>query len=273
MRTLSSRPERVSAESRDPGPLSANACLLGSWVPDTSLTRHSGMTVTEVHHAEPAGAADGGRERREVQRGETFSGNRGLAIEEPLIFEIGRTDTTGVDLPEPPKFSARLGKLARTEPLGLPGLSRARGDAPFRAPEPEELRHRHGHLSARLVHHEAQPAPQREDGAAAGLRRHPSAAAALHRAGRDRADRRVVALAVRTDRHAGDRHDAQGRRARRTVRHDGDQGGAGGARREAIDRAGAESRRTAPTRRRRRCLATGSRRCHRATTARSIPKR
>ena len=127
---------------------------------------------------------------------ETFSGNRGLAIEEPLIFEIGRTDTTGVDLPEPAKFSARLGKLARTEPLGLPGLS-----------EPEAMRHfvrlsqknygiDTGHLPARLVHHEAQPAPQREDGAAAGLRRHPSAAAAVHRAGRDRADRRAVALAV-----------------------------------------------------------------------------
>ena len=106
----------------------------------------------------------------EARASETFSGNRGLAIEEPLIFEIGRTDTTGVDLPDPPKFSARLGKLARTEPIGLPGLS-----------EPEAMRHfvrlsqkNYGidtrHLSARLVHHEAQPASQREDGAAAGLR-------------------------------------------------------------------------------------------------------
>jgi glycine dehydrogenase subunit 2 len=66
----------------------------------------------------------------EDRAGETFTGNRGLAIEEPLIFEIGRTDTTGVDLQEPPKFSARLGKLVRTEPLGLPGLS-----------EPEAMRH------------------------------------------------------------------------------------------------------------------------------------
>jgi glycine dehydrogenase subunit 2 len=66
----------------------------------------------------------------EAHASETFTGNRGLAIEEPLIFEIGRTDTTGVDLPDPPKFSARLGKLARTEPLGLPGLS-----------EPEAMRH------------------------------------------------------------------------------------------------------------------------------------
>ncbi len=66
----------------------------------------------------------------EAGQSETFSGNRGLAIEEPLIFEIGRTDTTGVDLAEPGKFSARLGKLVRKEPLGLPGLS-----------EPEAMRH------------------------------------------------------------------------------------------------------------------------------------
>jgi glycine dehydrogenase subunit 2 len=66
----------------------------------------------------------------EAHESETFSGNRGLAIEEPLIFEIGRTETTGVDLPEPEKFSARLGKAIRTEPIGLPGLS-----------EPETMRH------------------------------------------------------------------------------------------------------------------------------------
>src|SRR6476469_5807422 len=61
---------------------------------------------------------------------ETFSGNRALAIEEALIFEVGRTDTTGVDLPEPTKFASRLGTLERTEPIGLPGLS-----------EPETMRH------------------------------------------------------------------------------------------------------------------------------------
>jgi glycine dehydrogenase subunit 2 len=60
----------------------------------------------------------------------TCSGNRGLAIEEALIFEIGRRETTGVDLEEPAKFSAKLGRLARTAPLGLPGLS-----------EPEAMRH------------------------------------------------------------------------------------------------------------------------------------
>ena len=61
---------------------------------------------------------------------DTFSGNRALAIEEGLIFEIGRVDTSGVDIEEPPSFAARLGKLARRAPLGLPGLS-----------EPETMRH------------------------------------------------------------------------------------------------------------------------------------
>jgi glycine dehydrogenase subunit 2 len=61
---------------------------------------------------------------------ETFSGNRGLAIEEPTIFEIGRPDTSGVDLPEPPPVASRIGKLERTAPTGLPGLS-----------EPETMRH------------------------------------------------------------------------------------------------------------------------------------
>jgi glycine dehydrogenase subunit 2 len=67
--------------------------------------------------------------------------------------------------------------------LDLPALS-----------EPETMRHYvrlsrknyaiDGPLSARLLHDEAQSAPQREDGAAAGLWRHPPAATALHGAGR-----------------------------------------------------------------------------------------
>ena len=46
--------------------------------------------------------------RASVQRRRrtTFTATRRSHIEEPLIFEIGRTDTTGVDLPEPAKFSA-----------------------------------------------------------------------------------------------------------------------------------------------------------------------
>ena len=53
----------------------------------------------------------------------TFTGNRALQIEEPLIFEIGQPGRCGVDLPDPPKVKDRLGGLRRTGEIGLPGLS------------------------------------------------------------------------------------------------------------------------------------------------------
>ena len=83
--------------------------------------------------------------------GKTFTGNRALMLEEALIFEIGSTDTTGIDfdhLGTPANAGAleasdtaikptllrlqehRMGSLARTAPIGLPGLS-----------EPETVRH------------------------------------------------------------------------------------------------------------------------------------
>ncbi|WP_326915218.1 aminomethyl-transferring glycine dehydrogenase subunit GcvPB [Sphingopyxis chilensis] len=52
----------------------------------------------------------------------TFTGNRALMLEEPLIFEIGGADTTGVDFDEDAP-GADLGALARSAPIGLPGLS------------------------------------------------------------------------------------------------------------------------------------------------------
>ena len=71
---------------------------------------------------------------------ETFTANRGLQIEEPLLFEIGRADVTGVDLPEDPQAArsaagatgrkGRLGAHARKLPIDLPGLS-----------APETMRH------------------------------------------------------------------------------------------------------------------------------------
>jgi glycine dehydrogenase subunit 2 len=60
----------------------------------------------------------------------TFTGNRALQQEEPLIFEIGRLDATGVDLDEPKDFTPRLGGLERKGGIGLPGLT-----------EPEAMRH------------------------------------------------------------------------------------------------------------------------------------
>jgi glycine dehydrogenase subunit 2 len=61
---------------------------------------------------------------------ETFTGNRGLDQEEPLLFEIGRLETTGVDVDEAPDVAPRLGGLERKGAIGLPGLS-----------EPETMRH------------------------------------------------------------------------------------------------------------------------------------
>ena len=60
----------------------------------------------------------------------THTGNRALMLEEPLIFEIGDSETTGVDLAQPVTATSKLGALARSRPIGLPGLS-----------EPETVRH------------------------------------------------------------------------------------------------------------------------------------
>jgi glycine dehydrogenase subunit 2 len=60
----------------------------------------------------------------------TFTGNRALMLEEPLIFEIGCTETTVVDFAQPTKAASKLAGLERNRPIGLPGLS-----------EPEMVRH------------------------------------------------------------------------------------------------------------------------------------
>jgi glycine dehydrogenase subunit 2 len=60
----------------------------------------------------------------------TWTGNRALMLEEPLLFEIGDTQTTGVDFAEAPAGASRLGGLERHRDIGLAGLS-----------EPETVRH------------------------------------------------------------------------------------------------------------------------------------
>ena len=60
----------------------------------------------------------------------TFSGNRALDLEEPLLFELDTAGATGVDFDEPAPFEHKLGGLERKRPIGLPGLS-----------EPEVVRH------------------------------------------------------------------------------------------------------------------------------------
>jgi glycine dehydrogenase subunit 2 len=60
----------------------------------------------------------------------TMTGNRGLQLEEKLLFEQDSPGHCGVDLPEPPAHRVRLGGLERRAPIGLPGLS-----------EPQIVRH------------------------------------------------------------------------------------------------------------------------------------
>lgn len=59
----------------------------------------------------------------------TFTGNKGLSIEEKLIFEQDTTGLTGVDWPDVVLANSYIGTLAR-ENIGLPGLS-----------EPQVVRH------------------------------------------------------------------------------------------------------------------------------------
>ncbi|WP_138380797.1 aminomethyl-transferring glycine dehydrogenase subunit GcvPB [Luteithermobacter gelatinilyticus] len=61
---------------------------------------------------------------------DTFTGNQALEQEEKLIYEIGDTARSGVDLPDVPEAQSRLGGLERDGEIGLPGLS-----------EPEAMRH------------------------------------------------------------------------------------------------------------------------------------
>ncbi len=189
----------------------------------------------------------------------TFTGNRALQIEEPLIFEIGRHETTGVDLDEPDavQAAASAGWRARTA-IGLPGLS-----------EPEAMRHyvrlcqknyaidtglfplgsctmkhnpRLNEKMARLPGfgdiHPLQPVSTVQ-----------GALELMQRTG---------ALADDADRHAGRRAVAEGRRAWRALRHDGDQGRdrRQGRGRDPHASCWCRNRRTAPTRRPRRCSAS-----------------
>ena len=60
----------------------------------------------------------------------TLTGNRGLALEEAVIFEQDSPGLSGVDLPQPVPGNDRLGGLGRSGAIGLPGLS-----------EPQVVRH------------------------------------------------------------------------------------------------------------------------------------
>jgi len=81
------------------------------------------MTINQSGWRPEAPLANGAGEQP------TFTGNRALMLEEPLLFEIGSTDRTGVDFDPAPKAKSRLAGLERGK-IDLPGLS-----------EPETVRH------------------------------------------------------------------------------------------------------------------------------------
>ncbi|WP_420136256.1 aminomethyl-transferring glycine dehydrogenase subunit GcvPB [Sphingomonas sp.] len=81
------------------------------------------MTINQSGWRPEAPLANGAGEQP------TFTGNRALMLEEPLLFEIGATDRTGVDFDAAPHATNRLCGLERGK-IGLPGLS-----------EPETVRH------------------------------------------------------------------------------------------------------------------------------------
>ncbi|MBT5309719.1 MAG: aminomethyl-transferring glycine dehydrogenase subunit GcvPB, partial [Rhodospirillaceae bacterium] len=54
---------------------------------------------------------------------ETITGNRGLQLEQPLIFEQDAPGRLGVDLGEPQTSETHLGGVERKDAIGLPNLS------------------------------------------------------------------------------------------------------------------------------------------------------
>jgi glycine dehydrogenase subunit 2 len=61
---------------------------------------------------------------------QSLTGGRGLLQDEPLLFELGGWDKTGVDIDPAEHDASDLGDLVRAGPIGLAGLS-----------EPETMRH------------------------------------------------------------------------------------------------------------------------------------
>jgi glycine dehydrogenase subunit 2 len=82
-----------------------------------------------VSAVNPSGWRPSAPSSSEVRTAPTVTGNRALMLEEPLLFEIGSRDQTGIDLEPATAGAGRLGGLERGG-LDLPGLS-----------EPETVRH------------------------------------------------------------------------------------------------------------------------------------
>ena len=55
----------------------------------------------------------------------TFTGNRALQLEEPLLFEKGGLDRSGVDLPDVPRVASRLCVFPKRTIPSTPGYFRS----------------------------------------------------------------------------------------------------------------------------------------------------
>ena len=86
----------------------------------------------------------GGCRRSRRRRRHLHRQPRRSTIEEPLIFEIGRTDVTGVDIRRAGRRSRRASAGSRARaPIGLPGLSEPEAVRHYVRLSQQELRHRH----------------------------------------------------------------------------------------------------------------------------------
>ena len=136
-----------------------------------------------------------------------------------LIFEMGSPESRCI---EPPDLDVPAGSL--DEMLGgraahlraaAPARDRGRDRAALRPSRVDELRRRHGLVSARLVHDEVQPAPERGRVPPRRLRRPAPVPARRDRPRRARADGRPVRGPRGDLRTAGRHAAARGGRARR----------------------------------------------------------
>ena len=94
---------------------------------------------------------------------------------EPLIFELSKPGRRGVRFPEADVPETPLPAELMRDDLDWPEVSEIDVIRHFTRLSPEEPRHRHRHVPARLLHDEVQPEDQRGGGAAARLRPHPPA--------------------------------------------------------------------------------------------------
>src|SRR5688572_24666266 len=95
------------------------------------MTSATETEVKETKAVNPSGWRPSAPSAATAEAVPTVTGNRALMLEEPLLFEIGKRDQTGVDFEasSPRRGASYLGGLERNG-VDLPGLS-----------EPETVRH------------------------------------------------------------------------------------------------------------------------------------